>query len=241
MVKLDGKIALVHGGTGGLGKSVVNRLWEDGATVIATHSGSNKSLEWIEKYSRRHSRLIFRQVNTTRSADVNDFFDGIKKEFHGIDILCNLVGGIVGTKNIEEVTDEEWNRMISLNLETSFYSMRSSLPIMKKRKFGRIINIAAQTGIRPEGKKVPYSVSKAALIALTKAASEEIDGQECNITINAIAPTIILTEENKQWGKPEDFATWVTPEKISETISFLCSESANAINGQIIQMDGKVS
>jgi NAD(P)-dependent dehydrogenase (short-subunit alcohol dehydrogenase family) len=235
MVKLSGKIAVVSGGTGALGNVVVEQLLLEGATVITTIS---------EKDTSRRSPTMkpsFEGIiaDVTSENSVKKFYAEVFAKHARIDILCNLVGGVGEKKFIEEISFDEWNKMMNLNLSSCFLMMRESIVSMKKNGFGRIINIAALPGVTPEAKRGGYGVSKAGVIALTKTAAEEVKDFN-DLTVNAIAPSIILTEENKKWGASDDFKKWVTPEQIADMILHLCSEHGRAINGQIIQMYGKV-
>ena len=239
MGKLSGKIAVVTGGTGGLGKTVVLELLKEEATVIATHREAKASLDFIRETKKFFPKLDHRNVDVTSENSVKNFYTEILDRYPKLDVLCNLAGGVSHKKFIEEVSFDEWNAMMNLNLYSCFLMMRESLREMKKNEWGRIINITAMPAVTPEAKRGGYGIAKAGVITLTKTAAEEVKGFG-DITVNAIAPSIILTEENKSWGTEEDFKKWVTPEQIAEMIIYLCTNSGAAINGQIIQMYGKV-
>jgi NAD(P)-dependent dehydrogenase (short-subunit alcohol dehydrogenase family) len=241
MTNLTGKIAVITGGTGGLGKVVVTEFLRNQATVITTHTGNTASKEFIEETKKKYTQFFSESVDVTSKVDVESFFQKTSAQHKRVDILLNLAGGISKKNLIEEISENEWNTMISLNLSSALYAMQVVLPVMKKNSFGRIVNIAAMTAILPESMKGAYAVSKAGLIALTQTAAEEVRKTEHNITVNAIAPSIISTEENKKWGSPDEVEKWVTPKEITETILHLCSENTRSINGQIIKMYGKVS
>ncbi|MBI2429285.1 MAG: SDR family oxidoreductase [Ignavibacteriales bacterium] len=239
MSKLSGKIAVVTGGTGGLGRSVVDRLLREDVKVIATYANNKQAMDQLIEENRKSPDLIAEAVDVTSEKSVLSLYERVIATYNRIDILCNLVGGVSAKKFIEDITLDEWNKAITLNLTSCFLMTRGAIPVMKKNKWGRIVNIAAMPAITPEAKRGGYGVSKSGVIALTKTVSEEL--KEFNdITINAIAPSIILTEQNKSWGSEEDFKKWVTPHQIAEMIIQLCSEDGIAINGQIIQMYGKV-
>lgn len=238
MSKLTGKIAVVTGGTGALGQVVIKELRKEGCLVIATFSGGAHSSDLIRH--QEFYNIIFKKVDVTNPAEVESFFLSAGKEFGKIDILCNLVGGVINKKPVEEISHFEWDLMLKMNLESVFNTMQNAIRIFKENGFGRIVNIAAMTGIYPEANKAAYSTSKAGVIALSKAVAEELKAAKSDITVNAIAPSIILTEANKQWGTLEEMKKWVTPEEIADLIIFLVSSAAKSINGQIIQMNGKV-
>jgi NAD(P)-dependent dehydrogenase (short-subunit alcohol dehydrogenase family) len=235
MAKLSGKIAVVTGGTGALGRCVTGHFLKEGAVVIATHTGKSESL----RQAPLSNGAVYIPVDVTDERSVEIFFDRMQSEYGRIDILCNLVGGILPKKNIEETTLEEWDAMVRLNLTSSFLMTRGVLRSMKSAGFGRIINISAMPAVTPEARRGGYGVAKAGVITLTKTAAEEVK-ESGDVTVNVIAPSIILTEENKRWGTPDDMKKWVTPDQIAEMIVHLCSEAGGAINGEIIHMYGKV-
>ncbi len=239
MAKLSDKIALVTGGTGALGSIVAQYLAKEGAVVIITHSGSGTSIQKLQELQKNSSISEGIALDVTNEESVITAAADVIKRYGRIDILCNLVGGIGQKRLIEETPLSEWNAMMTVNLQSCFLMMKHVIPSMKKNGFGRIINIAAKTGVTQEAQRGGYGVSKAGVIALTETAAAEFK-QFADLTVNAIAPSIIVTEENKRWGTEEQIQQWVTPEQIAQMIIHLCSDHGVAINGQIIHMYGKV-
>ena len=240
MSKLTGKIAVVTGATGGLGQVVIRKFAEEGAIVVGTHSGSDTSKRIIDHFSVKFPNVNFYQVNATRRESVSEFLNLINDRFRNIQILCNLVGGVVPKNGIENITDTDWDQMFSLNVKSAFYMIGGTIPFMKASGFGRIITIGAQPSMIVEAGKSAYAASKAALLSLTQSVAEETRELPYDITANAIVPSIILTDANKEWGSEEDQKKWVSPDDIADMITYLCSHEAKSINGQIIQMYGKV-
>lgn len=239
MSKQVGKIAVVSGGTGDLGRAVVNRLVHGGVTVIVVHSGSDASKKYIAKAGSQLSGVDFQKVDVESESDVHAFFDYVEQHYGRIDILCTLAGGVAPKRWIEDVPFDEWKNVFSLNLHSCFLMMRGAVRMMKKNRYGRIITIAARSAVIPEGKRGGYGVSKAGVLALTQSIAEEMKGFG-DITVNCIAPGIILTEKNKEWGTEEEMKSWIPPEHIAEMITTLCSGSSSSVTGQVIQMFGKV-
>jgi NAD(P)-dependent dehydrogenase (short-subunit alcohol dehydrogenase family) len=238
MAKHSGKIALVTGGTGALGSVIAQRLFLDDAVVFVTYSGSDASIKGLDTLRSQHPGITGIHLDVTDESAVAEAMTDLLSRYGTVDILCNCAGGIGEKRLIEDTPFAEWEKMLTLNLHSCFLMMKYSLPAMKKHRFGRIINIAARTGITAEALKASYGVSKAGVIALTNAAAEEVN-RFSDITINAIAPGIIATESNKQWGTVEEINQWVTPDQIAATITHLCSAEGVALNGQIITMYGK--
>ncbi len=238
-MKLSGKIAVVTGGTGALGRVVVEKLLKEDAIVITTHTGDDASVAYVSEKQKQYPNLVGKAVDVTSENSVNEFYNAVLSKHSRVDILCTLVGGVGQKKFIEDISVDEWNKMITLNLHSCFLMMRNSVRAMKKNQWGRIITIASMPAVTPEANRGGYGVAKAGVVALTKTVAEEVK-EFGNITVNAIAPSIMLTEENKSWGTEEDFKKWVTPEQIAGMIIHLCSDSGIAINGQVIQMYGRV-
>ncbi len=238
MAKQLGKIAVVSGGTGSLGRIVVRRLVKEGYSVIATHSGSDRSKKFIADNQNDYYDVDFREVDVESESSVRNFFNLIERRYGTVDVLCTLVGGVAEKKWIEEVSFDEWEKVISLNLHSCFLMVKESVRLMKNRRYGRIITIGAKPALQPEVRRSGYDVAKSAVIAFTKSVSEEVR-QFGDITINSIVPNVILTEENKQWGTAEEIPKWVTPDQIAEKIVELCSDNGKSFNGDIIQMYGK--
>ena len=239
MSKRSDKIAIVTGGTGALGRVVVEKLLETGAIVITTHTGSALSNDFVSTLQKRGLKIEGKIVDVNSENSVMNFYRNVIEQYGGVDILCNLVGGVSGKKYIEDIEMDEWNRMFDINLLSCLLMMRISVLEMKKRGFGRIVNITAMLAVTTEAKRGGYGVAKAGVIALTKTVAEEIK-EFGDITVNAIAPSIIVTAENRKWGTEEEIKKWVTPDQIADMILHLCSDSGAAINGQVIQMYGKV-
>ncbi len=239
MTKLSGKIALITGGTGALGSVVAMRMLAEGASVIVSHRGDSVSEAKVKELRVGNVHAEGITLDATNEASIIESISELLKRNRKIDILCNMVGGVGPKKFLEETSFEEWNAMMTLNLHSCFLMMKHLLGPMKQYGSGRVINIAALPGVTPEARRGGYGVAKAGVIALTKTAAEEVRGIP-GLTVNAVAPSIILTEENKKWGTEAEWKKWVTPDQIAEMIVHLCSDQGVAINGQVINMYGKV-
>ena len=154
----------------------------------------------------------------------------------GAQALMVVEGGVGST--IDEVMLDEWEDIMKLNMRTAFLICRGALRVMRKQSFGRIVNIAAMPALSPSAKKGPYAISKRAVVTLTETIAEETKGT--GITANAIAPSIILTEANKQSMPKADSSKWVTPQEIAQLILYLCSDEAKSVSGNVIKIYGGV-
>ena len=235
---LQGKTVIVTGGTGALGKVVVSAFF-DAAASIAVPIGSEHHLSSIpERIINASERFLASVADLTSENQTNGFTERVLERFGRIDCVVNIAGGYAGGNLVEDVATEEWDRMMSSNLTTAFLMCRSALPRMRKQGFGRIVNIAAMPALTSGARKGPYAISKRGVIALTETIADETKGT--GITANAIAPSIILTEANKQSMPEADFNKWVTPEEIAQLILFLCSDHARSVSGNVIKTYGGI-
>jgi len=232
---LEGKRAIVTGGTGALGMAVVHRFLEEGIRVVATHRAARKPAGVLES---AQSSLKFIRSDVTNESDVARLFEEAIKTLGNVDILVNTVGGFLPRKPVTDVTVEEWDRMMGMNLKSTFLCSREALRRMKNQNYGRIINISAMAGLNPSPGRSAYAISKSSVSLLTEIVGQEQKGS--GITVNAVAPSIIDTAANRQSMPTEDFSRWVKPENIADIICYLCSDAAADVTGTTIKAFGGV-
>ncbi|HTY38811.1 MAG TPA: SDR family NAD(P)-dependent oxidoreductase [Bacteroidota bacterium] len=232
-MQLSEKIALVTGGTGELGRVIVQRFLVEGATVVAT-SRSVPAVDQEAPGSVRRARIV--SADLSNEADVVRLYDDARSSFGRLDIVVNAVGGFLPRKPLTEVSAAEWDSMMTINLRTTFLSTREALRLMKGQFYGRIINISAMVGLQPGPGRAPYAISKAGVSMLTEIVAQELKGS--GITINAIAPGIIATKSNINSMPDEDTTKWVKPEEIADMICYLCSSAGGAVNGTTLKAYG---
>jgi NAD(P)-dependent dehydrogenase (short-subunit alcohol dehydrogenase family) len=240
-MELKGLVAIVTGAGKGIGKIIAEKYAEEGATVALW----DVDMGCFTGGSSSPGRLI-QQVNVTNETEVVSAAEMVVKEFGRIDILVNNAG-ISRHKPIEEMTLDLWNEVIDINLKGTFLCCKAVIPVMKKQKRGKIINIAslgARTG-RP-GVGVNYAASKAGVIAITQTLAKEVGPS--GIYVNAIAPGPILTEQTRQYP-PEVFATWNVgraipkdglPEDVADGAIFLASGRSDWITGITLDLNGGI-
>jgi NAD(P)-dependent dehydrogenase (short-subunit alcohol dehydrogenase family) len=227
------KIAIVTGGNGGLGSVIVKRFLSEGCIVYATVRSATEKI--VSDSSRRLHHVT---TNVTKEEEVRLLIEKVRKEQKGIDILVNTVGGFLPRKPVHEISFEEWQRMMDVNLTSTFLCTREAVRQMRNRSYGRIVNFSAMVGLQPSAGRSAYAISKAGVAILTEVVAKELTG--IGITINAIAPSIVDTKANRESMPDEDFSAWVKPEAIADTIVYLCSDSAADISGSIIKAYGGV-
>lgn len=234
--KFWGKSAIITGGTGGLGTVVTRCFLEAGASVALPLRKVVPSSEIAPADSDVDARLLLHKTDLTIEGDIDSFLRTTLERFGKVDILVNAAGGYAGGNSISEMSLDEWERMLALNLRTAFLMSRGALPKMLEQGWGRIINIAALPAFRSGADKGAYAASKAAVVKLTEIIADEVKGS--GVTANAIAPGMILTDEQKPSGSDADLKKYVTPDQIASVMMFLASDEASGVNGSVLKMYG---
>ncbi|MBU0496605.1 MAG: SDR family oxidoreductase [Candidatus Thermoplasmatota archaeon] len=234
------KTALVTGGTRGIGKSIVKLLLENGCNVIYT--GTKK------QPTQKISGATYRQLDLSNNKNIQEFEQWVLQEIPKVDILINNAG-INIIDSIEQITNDDWDKVIQINLTGAMKLTRIISKIMKTNKNGgKILNISSIFGIISKTKRTTYSSSKFGLIGLTKASS--LDLAQYNILVNALCPGFTLTELTQSILSREEIHKitqdiplnrFAQPHEIAEIAVFLCSDQNNYITGQTIIADGGYS
>ncbi|MCL4339543.1 MAG: SDR family oxidoreductase [Thaumarchaeota archaeon] len=248
LLSLKGKVAIVTGGSRGIGKAIVYTLAQAGADIISVNVSSNHPVELeqsIKKLGRRF--LSFSSSNISRSSTVKTIVDNSLAEFGQIDVLVNNAGVYTNVSPVE-TKDEDWDRVLDVNLNGAFYFSREvGKKMISASRGGRIVNITSINAFRHEVDFAPYETSKAGLIGLTR--SLAVNWGKYGINVNAIAPGLVNREELWKFVRPraEAFVKFaplgklVEPQDIAYLVLFLCSSAASKITGQTIVVDSGVS
>jgi NAD(P)-dependent dehydrogenase (short-subunit alcohol dehydrogenase family) len=238
-MSLNGKVAVVTGATGALGRVVVKVLLDQGARVISTHRGEKKLKELIDFVGSSKDTLVSIQTDVTDESSVQVLFQQVISRYGRVDILLNIVGAFRGGAEIVNMKMSDWDFMMNVNLKSAFLCSRAALPHMIKENYGRIISVSSRTAVekRYRVKDGAYAVSKAGIIVLTEAIAEEV--KKYNINVNCIMPSTIDTPSNRRDFPDADFSKWVKPEEIAEVIVFLASDNSKTISGASIPVYGK--
>ncbi len=214
-MQLKGRVALITGGAGGLGRSTVEAFEIAGAEVCRQNPDDPASpLEWFD---------------VTQPDEVEVAVKALIDSYGKIDILANLVGTWSYQPPVHETPDEVLDRLMNINFRSVFVMCRAVIPNMIESGWGRVINIGAQSALQNSAGNGAYGASKAAVVALTDAIAEEV--KEHNITANVIIPSTIDTETNRKSMPNADFSKWVAPRSIAETMVVLCTDAAGNLNG----------
>jgi NAD(P)-dependent dehydrogenase (short-subunit alcohol dehydrogenase family) len=231
---LRGRVALVTGGTGALGRSVVAAFADEGAVVHVPWLRA-REVGGLKPYlDATDGQVHLHQADVTDPATVARLVEDVTVAEGRLDILANVVGGFTAGTLVE--TDPiTWQKMFTLNATSAFLCTRAVVPHMRRQQWGRIINIAAGPALdRGAGGMSAYAASKAAVLNLTYSLSKELvrDG----ITVNAIVPSVIDTHANRAAMPKADVSTWLEPQDIARVMVFLASEDAAIVTGSAIAL-----
>jgi NAD(P)-dependent dehydrogenase (short-subunit alcohol dehydrogenase family) len=235
--RFSGKVALVAGGTGGLGHAVSLAFLDDGAKVVVTYR-DQKELDALKREAGGHgSSLEGYMVDVTDEGSVRQLFDKILAEHGRVDALVNTVGAYAGGVNLWEVETKTFDQMIALNLRSGYILARAAVPAMLKQKSGAIVNISSKAAVDHGAGASAYAASKAGALALMDSLAAEVKGS--GVRVNSILPSIIDTEANRKAMPTADFSKWPKPADIARVILFLCSDETKVIHGAAIPVYGE--
>ena len=242
---LNGKVALITGASRGLGRACALALAHAGADIGLGLRDVNtaKDMEMeIEAMGRRVKRL---QMDITKIHEINHTVEAVVNEFGRLDILVNNVG-IAPANPVEEVTEEDFDQTINVNIKGSFFSAQVAGKVMIKQRYGRIINMSSQAGFIALDNESVYCMTKAAINHMTKNLASE--WAKYNINVNAVAPTFIETPGTEPWLNDSEFRQSVIdriplgrigkPMEVAGAVVFLASDAASLITGEIMLIDG---
>lgn len=240
---LSGQVAVVTGSSQGLGKAVAIALGQNGAHVVCLARNTDKLAETVASISEAGGMATPVACDVTDRAATVDVIESAHKSHGRLDILVNNAG-VTRDKLLRGMSDEEWDDVIATNLTSCFICCRAVANVMRRAKYGRIINMASISGLIGNPGQANYSASKAGMIGLTRTLSKELANR--NITVNAVAPGFIESEMTAKLGEVvlEEVRKRIPanrvgkPEDVAAAVLFLASPAAGYITGQTIVVDG---
>ncbi|MBI3668208.1 MAG: SDR family NAD(P)-dependent oxidoreductase [Acidobacteria bacterium] len=236
-MNFQGKVVIVAGGTGALGRAASVAFLDAGAKVIATYRRQEEYDALVASAGVGAARLGGATVDVTDESAVKAFTEGVTAQHGRLDVLVNAVGGYAGGKKLWEADARTYDQMLALNLKAGWVLARAVLPAMIRRNRGWIVNVASKAAYGRSAGAALYAASKAGALALFDSLAEEV--KTYNINVNSVVPSIFDTEANRQAMPGADFSKWPKPEEIAGVILFLCSEEARVVHGAAIPVYGR--
>jgi NAD(P)-dependent dehydrogenase (short-subunit alcohol dehydrogenase family) len=243
--RLDGRVAIVTGGGGGLGEGICLSLAGAGAAVACVDHDAAKAQARAEQVRAAGGRAIAVECDVSTKAAVEAMVAQVARELGGIDVLVNNAG-IYPARPWLEIEEEEWDRVLAVNLKAYFLCARAVFPHLKAGGRGRILNVASITFFGGWARLLDYVSSKGGVVGFTRALAREL-GPE-GVTVNCISPGAFPTDAEKIHPDPEGYSRWVleqqsikrrgTPQDIGNLVIFLASDASSFITGQLFQIDG---
>ncbi len=242
---MQDKVAIVTGGSRGIGRAICVKLASCGATVVACARDSAKLDDLAAEVTKRElsGSIDPQSLDVADRAAIDPFTDAVVERHGRVDILVNNAG-ITRDGLCMSMEDDEFDEVLTTNLRAAFWLMRSVSRLMIRQRYGRIINIASVSGVMGNAGQANYAASKAGLIGLTKSMAKEVGRRK--VTCNVVAPGFVTTDMTASLpDKVKDsvktlvpLARFGEPEEIAGAVAFLAGEEASYITGQVILVDG---
>jgi NAD(P)-dependent dehydrogenase (short-subunit alcohol dehydrogenase family) len=223
------KVVLVTGANGGLGNFVTQAMLDAGATVVGVSRN-------IQAADFDHPGFLALVGEISTSAGARAVVDHVVSKLGRLDVVVHTVGGFAGGPSLAETDDSTFQRMMDLNLNSTFYLLRAAIPIMRKTTNGRIIAIGSRAALEPGAGVGAYSASKAAMVSLIRTVA--LENQDVGLTANVILPGTMDTPANRKTMPNADVSKWVQPANIASLITWLAGNAGKDVNGAVIPVYG---
>ena len=233
----DPRVIVLTGGTGGLGTAVVKRLADQDYRFAVTYLVPDEAQLFEKAVGVDEDRLMLSRVDATSTSEITAFMQQVVERFGAIHIVCGLVGGWAGGRDVEETDDVRFDRMIDVNLRSAFATVRAAIPHLKKAGWGRILLIGSRAATEAPAGQAAFNAAKAGVAALAMTVAQEMD--DTGITANVIVPSLIDTPATRKALPFADYIVWPTPDEIAAVIEFALSDASAVISGAMIPVYGR--
>ncbi|MCX7748800.1 MAG: 3-oxoacyl-ACP reductase FabG [Clostridia bacterium] len=242
-MKLKDRVAIVTGGSRGIGKEIAHQFLKEGAKVIICATDEEKLLKTFSNFKGLYNDIDYCVVNIASKSDVDKMFDNVMGKYGRVDILVNNAG-ITMDAQLYKMTEEEWDRVIAVNLKGTFNCCNAAVKIMKENGYGKIINISSSSALDGNFGQVNYSAAKAGVIGMTKSMAKEVGKN--NINVNVVVPGAIETEMIgtvpdkilETWKQRTPLKRLGSPEDVAKVCVFFASDDSGFITGEVIRVSG---
>ncbi len=243
-MNLVNKVAIVTGAGRGIGKAIAIALAREGANIIAIDVDIQTAEEVAKEIKSLDRQALAIQVDVSDSKEVNRMVQSVLKKFKRVDILVNNAA-IIKRGSIDDLKEDDWDRVMDVNLKGAFNCAKAVVGIMKKQRYGKIVNISSIAGKIGDLASAPcYGASKAGMTCLAKSLARELASY--NINVNVVAPHAIETDMSKEWSEEKrksiiadiPLARLGEPEDVAEAVAFLVSDKAKFITGEVLDVNG---
>ena len=231
------RVAVITGGTGALGTALAARLAAAGHSLAVTYLIPEEAEAFEGSLDLPEDRLLLKRVDAGDPELVVDFMAEVTDRFGSLEILCGLVGGWAGGRDVEETDDVRFDRMIDLNLRSAFYAVRAAVPHLRKAGWGRIVLVGSRAAFDTPSGQGAFNAAKAGVVALGKTLADELS--DTDITSNVLLPAVIDTPATRAALPYSDYIDWPTPDEIAAVAEFLVSDQAGVITGAAIPVYGR--
>lgn len=244
---LDGKVALVTGGSRGIGKAIALKFASEGADVVFTYLSNKAAAEQTEQELGQFGHRVKAYASDASSLEsAHELVKQVIEDFSRIDILVNNAG-ITRDTLLMRMTEQQWDEVLNGNLKSAFNFTHAVVPLMARQRAGSIISLSSVVGIAGNAGQANYAASKAGIIALSTSVAKEMGSR--NVRCNCIAPGFIDTdmtsslpeELRKEWAKTIPLRRCGTPEEVANVALFLASDLSSYVTGQVIHCCGGMS
>jgi NAD(P)-dependent dehydrogenase (short-subunit alcohol dehydrogenase family) len=228
---------VITGGTGGLGSALSRRLLANQDRLAITYLLPEEAARFEEAFDVDESQVMLRRVDGSDPAAMKTFLAEAADTFGEIHGIACLIGGWAGGRDVDETDDVRYERMLDLNLRSSFVATRAAIPHLKNAPYGRIVLVGSRAAVENPPGQAAFNMAKAGVMALGQTLATELEAT--HVTATVLVPSVIDTPATRATLPYADYVNWPTPDEIAAVVEFLLSREAGVLNGALVPVYGK--